>query len=70
MELELLKSNSYDEVSTALAAKLGLDHPLKLRFTGKQACECCAAMAGQAGACWPRCRFNGTQFAMGSACQA
>jgi hypothetical protein len=34
VQLELLKSDSYDDVSKALAAKLGLDHPLKLRFTG------------------------------------
>jgi hypothetical protein len=36
IQLELLKTDSYDDVSKALAAKLGLDHPLKLRFTGKQ----------------------------------
>lgn len=34
MELELLKSDSYDDVSKALAGRLGLDHPLKLRLTG------------------------------------
>ncbi|PSC73213.1 ubiquitin carboxyl-terminal hydrolase 12 [Micractinium conductrix] len=35
LELELLKSDTYDNVSTALAAKLGLDHPLKLRLTAQ-----------------------------------
>lgn len=34
VELELLKSDSYDDVSKALAGRLGLDHPLKLRLTG------------------------------------
>ncbi|KAI7840976.1 hypothetical protein COHA_005205 [Chlorella ohadii] len=35
LELELLKSDSYDDVSKALAGRLGLDHPLKLRLTGQ-----------------------------------
>lgn len=35
VELELSKADSYDDVSKALATKLGLDHPLKLRLTGK-----------------------------------
>lgn len=34
LELELLKTDTYDDVSKALASKLGLDHPLKLRLTG------------------------------------
>ena len=33
VELDLLKSMMYDDVSAALAAKLGLDDPLKIRFT-------------------------------------
>ncbi len=41
VELELSKADSYDNVSKALAARLGLDHPLKLRFTGKAACLQC-----------------------------
>lgn len=48
LELELLKSDTYDNVSTALAAKLGLDHPLKLRLTG--GCPACPA-AGCCGGC-------------------
>jgi len=35
LELELLKTDSYDDVSKAVADKLKLDHSLKLRFTGK-----------------------------------
>ena len=35
IELELSKADSYDDVSRALAARLGLDHPLKLRLTGE-----------------------------------
>jgi hypothetical protein len=35
VQLELLKTDSYDDVSKALATKLGLDDPLKLRLTGK-----------------------------------
>lgn len=34
VQLELLKTDSYDDVSKAIAAKLGLDDPLKLRLTG------------------------------------
>lgn len=33
--LELLKDMPYDKVSAAVAGKLGLDHPLKVRFTGQ-----------------------------------
>ncbi len=40
LELELLKSDSYDDVSKALAGRLGLDHPLKLRLTGGQGRAC------------------------------
>ena len=36
VELELLKTDSYDDVSAALATRLGLDHPLKLRLTGER----------------------------------
>ncbi|KAL4423841.1 hypothetical protein ABPG75_001142 [Micractinium tetrahymenae] len=35
VELELSKADSYDDVSKALATKLGLDHPLKLRLTAQ-----------------------------------
>lgn len=47
MELELLKSDSYDDVSKALASRLGLDHPLKLRLTGgpRGACALSTALA-------------------------
>lgn len=49
MELELSKADSYDSVSKALAARLGLDHPLKLRLTGKGPCS----LLGQgSGAAW------------------
>ena len=36
LQLELSKTDSYDDVSKALAARLGLDHPLKLRLTGTE----------------------------------
>lgn len=35
IQIELLNTDSYDDVSRALATKLGLDHPLKLRLTGQ-----------------------------------
>ena len=36
LQLELSKTDSYEDVSKALAARLGLDHPLKLRLTGTE----------------------------------
>lgn len=38
IQLELRRDDSYEEVSAALARRLGLEDSLKLRFTGKGGC--------------------------------